>query len=76
MHMSVAILRTEKGLDYTDVLATGTDSSDATKDAQDHQLNGSVGDPLALVLGSNESLNRTGSQGRCLQPFRIQKPCW
>lgn len=63
MHLAVAILRTQKGLDYSDVLAAGTDSSDLTKEIKDNQLNGSAGEQIALakVLESNESLHRIGS---------------
>lgn len=65
MHMAVAILRTENGFDYSDILATGVDGSGAMKKSKDDQSNGSMSDLLAVgqTRGSNDSLNRIESQG-------------
>lgn len=61
--MAVAILRTEKGLDYSNILTTCTDSSDQSKEIRDNQLNGNVDEQLAStkMLGSDDSLRKIGS---------------
>lgn len=65
MHLAVAILRTEKGFDYSDILTTDVVGSGAMKTSNDDQLNGSMSDLLAVgqTQGSNDSLNRIESQG-------------
>lgn len=73
MHMSVAILRVEKGLDYSRVLGEANEKQSATVEEQRIiQTNDSTTDLLAnsQVHGSNESISRNGSQGNtCKQPL-------
>lgn len=68
MHMAIAILRTEKGLDYSDVLATGvTKSKEVPVKSREKQLDGSDDDTVELrekMLGSQESLEHNESHGR------------
>lgn len=67
MHMSVAILRVEKGLDYSRVLGEANEKQPITVDEQRIiQTNDSTTDLLAnsQVHGSNESISRNGSQGK------------
>lgn len=67
MHMSVAILRVEKGLDYSRVLGEANEKQSVTVDEQRViQTNDSTTDLLAnsQVHGSIESISRNGSQGK------------
>lgn len=68
MHMAVAILRVEKGLDYTRFLGEDLQQT-FTEESRPIQPNDSTTDLLANVHvhGSNESLSRNISQGTHFQ---------
>lgn len=75
MHMAIAILRTAKGLDYSDVLATGVTKSEKVEmKSRDKQSDGSADEEVELgenMLRSNEPLGQHGSQ--CNKTFyRVQ----
>lgn len=63
MHMAVAILRVEKGLDYSRILNHDNEKQAASEEQRVIQT--STTDLLAnsQVHGSNDSLSRNGSQG-------------
>lgn len=63
MHMAVAILRVEKGLDYSRIL--NDDNEKQTVSEEQRVIQSSTTDLLAnsQVHGSNDSLSRNGSQG-------------
>lgn len=67
MHMAVAILRVEKGLDYSRVLSE--DKEKPTEEPRIIQINDSTTDLLdnSQMHGSNESLSRNGSQGKLIK---------
>lgn len=63
MHMAVAILRVEKGLDYSRILSEDKDKP--IEEPRIIQMNDSTTDLLdnSQIHGSNESLSRNDSQG-------------
>lgn len=64
MHMAVAILRVEKGLDYSRILGEDKEKQAATDESRIIQQNDSTTDLLASqVHGSTDSLSRNASQG-------------
>lgn len=67
--MAVAILRVEKGLDYSRVLNDDNEKQTVSEEQRVIQTNDSTTDLLAnsQVHGSNDSLSRNGSQG--ISPF-------
>lgn len=75
--MAVAILRTEKGLDYSNILSDDKDKPTSVEEPRSIQPNDSTTDLLANshVHGSNDSLSRNGSEGIqfILQIFRLQQ---
>lgn len=73
MHMAVAILRVEKGLDYTRFLGEDMQQT-STEESRPIQPNDSTTDLLANVHvhGSNESLSRNMSQGMHVHIYSIQ----
>lgn len=64
MHMAVAILRVEKGLDYSRIMNDDNEKQTVSEEQRIH-TNDSTTDLLAnsQVHGSNDSLSRNGSQG-------------
>lgn len=79
MHMAVAILRVEKGLDYSRTLGEVSGKQAATEEQRIIQSNDSTTDLLAnsQVNGSNESLSRNASQGKrkCIAFIKITLNC-
>lgn len=71
MHMAVAILRVEKGLDYSRVLSE--DKEKPIEEPRIIQMNDSTTDLLdnSQIHGSNESLSRNNSQGKIEHEQRI-----
>lgn len=72
MHMAVAILRVEKGLDYSRTLGEVSEKLSTTEEQKMLQANDSTTDLLAnsQVNGSVESLSRNASQGTfCFRLF-------
>lgn len=67
MHMAVAILRVEKGLDYSDILSEDKDKP--VEEPRIIQMNDSTTDLLdnSQIHGSNESLSRNDSQGKYIE---------
>lgn len=65
MHMAVAILRVEKGLDYSRILGDDKEKQASTEESRIIQPNDSTTDLLAnsQVHGSIDSLSRNASQG-------------
>lgn len=64
MHMAVAILRVEKGLDYSRYLSEDKDKQ--TEEPRIIHMHDSTTDLLAnsQIHASNESLSRNDSQGK------------
>lgn len=71
MHMAVAILRVEKGLDYSRVLGEDNEKQTVVEEQRIIQPNDSTTDLLAnsQVHGSNESLSRNASQGTSINKY-------
>lgn len=65
MHMAVAILRIEKGLDYSRILNDDNEKQTTNEEQRIFQPNDSTTDLLANsnVHDSNDSLSRNPSQG-------------
>ncbi|XP_031638851.1 bumetanide-sensitive sodium-(potassium)-chloride cotransporter isoform X2 [Contarinia nasturtii] len=73
MHMAVAILRVEKGLDYSRTLGEDNEKQTATEEQRIIQPNDSTTDLLAnsQVNGSNESLSRNASQASSISDLSV-----
>lgn len=71
MHMAVAILRVEKGLDYSRLLGEDNEKQTVAEEQRIIQPNDSTTDLLtnSQVHGSNESLSRNASQGTFIDKF-------
>lgn len=75
--MAVAILRVERGLDYSRVLGEDTQKSIYNEEPRTIQPNDSTTDLLAnsQIHGSNDSLSRNVSQGKLILLYGAQCPC-
>ncbi|XP_055316627.1 bumetanide-sensitive sodium-(potassium)-chloride cotransporter isoform X2 [Sitodiplosis mosellana] len=73
MHMATAILRVEKGLDYSRVLGEDNEKQTATEEQRIIQTNDSTTDLLANshVHGSNEFLSRIPSQASSISDLSV-----
>lgn len=73
MHLAVAILRVEKGLDYTHILGDDLPISiyEIPKTLQSNDSSAELKIAHTTIHGSCDSLSRNGSQGNDFNYFRV-----